>query len=266
MTTRRILVIVPFALDAEGVKRRETQGGYVQLDAGTELTYRPVACGPTSFMSPHDWTLMDMAIFEAGMSAEEDGFDAVCIDTMSDSGMQALRSVLSIPVISPGRASMLYALTLGSKFSILAQWEPAIVRYKKAVVEYGLKDQCASIRSFDTPPDFAALLDGKEEAVFPRMLDAAKRCIEEDGAEVICLGSTTMHQAAAYLAEMLPVPVINPGPLTYKLAETLLALGLKQGRRAYPSPVVRKDDLIHAMMKGGAAQERASRQAAGQPG
>lgn len=262
-TVRRILVIVPFALDAEGVARREAQGGYVRLDAGTELTYRPVTCGPTSFMSPHDWTLMDLAIFEAGLSAEADGFDAVCIDTMSDSGLAALRSVLSIPVVSPGRVSMLYALTLGTTFSVLAQWEPATVRYRKAIVEYGLKDRCASIRSFDTPPDFAALIDGKEETVFPRMLAAATRCIEEDGADVICLGSTTMHQAAAYLAETLPVPVINPGPLTYKLAETFLALGLRHGRRAYPSPVVPKPDLIHAIMRGGAEAEAKARAAAG---
>ena len=55
---------------------------------------------------------------------------------------------------------------------------------------------------------------------------------------MICLGSTTMHQAAEFLAGELPVPVINPGPLTYKLAETFLALGLKQGRAAYPEPIV----------------------------
>ena len=122
----RILVIVPFALDADGVANREKQQKYVQLDPDTELTYRPVTAGPTSFMSPHDWTLMDLAIFEAGLSAEADGFDAVCIDTMSNSGMAPLRSVLNIPVISPGKASMLYAQTLGSTFSILAQWEPAL--------------------------------------------------------------------------------------------------------------------------------------------
>ena len=100
----RILVIVPFALDADGVANREKQQKYVQLDPDTELTYRPVTAGPTSFMSPHDWTLMDLAIFEAGLSAEADGFDAVCIDTMSDSGMAPLRSVLNIPVISPGQS------------------------------------------------------------------------------------------------------------------------------------------------------------------
>ena len=89
----RILVIVPFALDAEGIENRRKQQKYVELDPDTELVYRPVTAGPTSFMSPHDWSLMDLAIFEAGMDAQKQGFDAVCIDTMSDSGMMALRSV-----------------------------------------------------------------------------------------------------------------------------------------------------------------------------
>ena len=254
----RILVIVPFALDADGVANREKQQKYVQLDPDTELTYRPVTAGPTSFMSPHDWTLMDLAIFEAGLSAEADRFDAVCIDTMSDSGMAPLRSVLNIPVISPGKASMLYALTLGSTFSILAQWEPALPRYRKAIREYGFEKQCASVRSFDQPPDFSSLLDGKEDKVFPRMLETAKRCIEDDGAEVICLGSTTMHQAAEFLARELPVPVINPGPLSYKLAETFLALNLRPGRAAYPAPTVPKTDIVHAMLAGGARAEQDS--------
>ncbi len=43
------------------------------------------------------------------------GFDAVCIDTMSDSGVAALRSSLSIPVVGPGRASMLTAMMLGHR-------------------------------------------------------------------------------------------------------------------------------------------------------
>ena len=41
-------------------------------------------------------------MYEAGVTAQEDGYDAVCIDTMSDSGVNALRSMLDIPVIGPG--------------------------------------------------------------------------------------------------------------------------------------------------------------------
>ncbi|MEC8764852.1 MAG: hydrogenase expression protein HupH, partial [Pseudomonadota bacterium] len=59
--------------------------------------------------------------------------------------------------------------------------------------------------------------------------------IAEDGAEVILLGSTTMHQAHQFLSERLDVPVINPGPLTYKLVEVMLGLGLSHSRAAYPA-------------------------------
>ena len=59
--------------------------------------------------------------------------------------------------------------------------------------------------NFDVPPDYANLLDGKEDKVFPKMQAACEQAMEA-GADVVCLGSTTMHQAAEYLAEKLPIP------------------------------------------------------------
>ncbi len=79
-----------------------------------------------------------------------------------------------------------------------------------------------------------------------------------DGADVICLGSTTMHQAHGFLAENLPVPVVNPGPLTYKLAELVLGLRLTHSRAAYPKPNVSKDAMLHVMLEAAAAGEPAS--------
>ena len=79
--------------------------------------------------------------------------------------------------------------------------------------------------------------------------------VEEDGADVICLGSTTMHQSHAYLAEHLPVPIINPGPLSYKIADALLDCGLTQSRTAYPKPLVPKHEMIHAMLDAAKAQQ-----------
>ncbi|MCH8167914.1 MAG: hydrogenase expression protein HupH, partial [Proteobacteria bacterium] len=87
----------------------------------------------------------------------------------------------------------------------------------------------------------------KEEEVFPLLLECALACIEQDRAEVILLGSTTMHQAHAYLAERLAVPVINPGPLSYKLAEAVLGLGLSHSRKAYPASPAPRHDVIRAM-------------------
>lgn len=250
---KRVLVIVPFAMSEEELGRRKEQLRAVKLGADIEFHFRPVRVGPANYTSQHDFTLADFSILDAGLDAEKEGFDAVCIDTMSDSGMSALRSVLGIPVIGPGRHAMLTALMLGETFSILVMWDRWKPLYAKTLGELGLRDKCASIRSIGVRPDNKNLLVGKEDDVFPKLLEAAQSCIDEDGAEVIILGSTTMHQAHAYLATRLSVPVINPGPLTYRLAETALKLNLSHSRATYPAPLVPKIDMIRAIGEAGAA-------------
>lgn len=164
--------------------------------------------------------------------------------------------MLDIPVIGPGRAAMLTALMFGDRFSILAMWPQWKPLYAKTLNELGLHHKCASVRSIDIPPDNRNLMKGHEDEVFPLLAEAGRAAIERDGADVILLGSTTMHQAHAYLAEALPVPVINPGPLTYKLAELALGLGLAHSRKAYPKPLHPKPHLYEAMLAAAATSEQ----------
>jgi Asp/Glu/hydantoin racemase len=248
----RVLVIVPFPLGEAGIANRAAQVGGVSLGPGIEFDFRGVRAGPALLDSAHDWALAELALAEVGLAAQDEGYDAVCIDTMSDSGVAFLRSILDIPVVGPGRASYLTALMLGDTFSVLTQWDGWIPVYEKGLRDAGLEDRCVSIRSIDMRPDLENLLGGKEEEVFPKLRQAGLACVEEDGAHVICMGSTTMHQAVPYLQAELPVPVINPGPLSYKLAELALGLGLSQSRRAYPSPEVPKPEMVRAMLEAAA--------------
>ncbi len=244
----RVLVIVPFAMSPENLALRQAQLQGIALSPQLQFEFRPVKAGPVNYSSHHDFVLADAANFEAGCRAQEEGFAAVCIDTMSDSGVAALRSVLDIPVFGPGKVSMLAALMLGDRFSILtmaSRWKPL---YKKALDELGLHHKCASVRAIEVPPDNQGLLSGKEEDVFPLLEAAGRRAIEEDGAEVLVLGSTTMHQSHAWLSQRLPVPVINPGPLSYKMAESALGLGLTHSRVGYPRSMHPRLDMLHAMM------------------
>jgi allantoin racemase len=248
----KVLVVVPFALDEEGVANREAQKSEITLGPDIEFFYEPVKAGPAFLDSQHDWMLGDLANYEAAMRAQDEGYDAVCIDTMSDSGVKALRSVLDIPVIGPARSSYLTALMLGDKFSVLTIWDPWIPVYWRGIRELGVQDACASVRSINKVPDLRNLLGGSEDEVFPELRRVGLQCVE-DGAEVICLGSTTMHGAHAYLSEELPVPVINPGPLTYKIAEMLLGLNLTHSRVAYPQPRVPKPAMVEAMLQAAVA-------------
>lgn len=245
---RRIRVIVPFPMSDENRELRRSQLGSLRFGPDTVFEFESVRAAPRNYVSAADMALAEFGIMEAGLSAQSDGFDAVCIDTMSDSGVSALRSSLDIPVFGPGRASMLAALMLGDRFSILAMWPQWTHLYTRVLRDLRLSDHCASVRSLDVTPNNQSLLSGKEDEILPKLREIGMRAIEEDGADVLILGSTTMHQAHAYLTEHLPVPVINPGPLCFKMAETMLDLGLGQSRRAYPKSPRPKDAMIKAML------------------
>lgn len=245
---KRVLVIVPFPMSAGELANREAQLGAASLGPGIAFEYRPVKAAPKNYVSASDMALAEIGVLEAGLNAEAEGYDAVCIDTMSDSAVAALRSELTIPVIGPGRTSMLTAMMLGARFSILAMWPHWRHLYVKTLGELGIGHACASIRSIDQAPDNKGLLGDGIEAVAARLVEEGCRAIEEDGAEVLLLGSTTMHEAHAILAECLPVPVINPGPLSYKLAELALGLGLSHSRAAYPASPAPQRAVVHAML------------------
>ena len=243
-----VLVIVPFPMSEENLAQRRAQLDAVELSDQLRFTFKSTKAAPRNYVSKADMVLADVGILEVGQSAQEEGFDAVCIDTMSDSGVAALRSVLDIPVIGPGRASMLTAMLLGSRFSVVTMWKHWFHLYEKTIGDLGIRDHVASIRSIDVAPDNQALLAGKEEDIFPLLSAEAGAAIAEDGAEVILLGSTTMHQAHQFLSARLDVPVINPGPLTYKLVEVMLGLGLSHSRASYPASPVPRTEMIAAMM------------------
>lgn len=241
---KRIKIIVPIPMDEAGVANRASQLAVPFIREGFEPVFEAVSWGAALGDSYHDMMLMDWTVFQAGVNAEKEGFDAVCIDTVSDSGLYALRSRLSIPVLAPGQMAFHTAMSLGKTFSIITMWDEWFPLYEKTLTEYGLHHRLASIRSINTRPDLSELLEGKEEVVFNKLKDEAMSAIEQDGADVIVLGSTTMHQSAQFLSDTLPVPVINPGLITYKLCEVYLELGLCHSKKAFPTPEVPKNEEI----------------------
>ena len=136
------------------------------------------------------------------------------------------------------------ACMLGHRFGVVTMWDEWFHLYKKLFNEYGIGHRCSGLRSIKTRPDLAELLEGKEEIVFEKLRSESLKAIEEDGADVIVLGSTTMHQSHAYLAEHLPVPVVNPGLVAYKLLEVMLETGMTHSKRAFPAPEAPNDQHI----------------------
>lgn len=243
----RIKYIIPFPFDV-GQDIRSAQVPGDLLGEGTHVECVPVRNTATLVDCYYEDLIFEMYIVEAGLRAEEEGYDAVVMDTVSDSGLAALRSRLSIPVLGPGLVSYAVAIMLGKRFSIITMWDQWRHLYEKNLDTYHLWSHCASIRAAGIRPDMEELLSGKEETVFPRLTEEARLAITEDGADVILLGSTTMHQAADYMARHLDAPVINPGPVAIKMAEAMVQLGLSHSKVAFPSPAVIQDEKFFSLV------------------
>ena len=241
---KRIKMIMPVPMPPEALAAFESQIPPSLRRKDVSIDFVAVKEGAKILDSYYEMTLADAFVLEAGMSAEAEGYDAVCINSMSDSGLAALRSRLTIPVVGPCQSCLLTACMLGEKFTILTMWDQWRPLYKKTIQEQGLGHRLASIRAINVRPDTQELLAGKEDIVFAQLEAAAMAAIEEDGAEVIIIGSTTMHQSYEYLAGKLPVPVLNPGLVSLKLCEMLLDLELSHSKLAYPPPEVLNDQLF----------------------
>ena len=118
----------------------------------------------------------------------EKNYDAFVIACYCDPGLYAARELTNKPVYGIAQASMLAACSFGHRFSILSP-----LRRFKPVIEslfryYGLEALCASVRTVDM--DVKQSFDNLKAAntAFAR---EARRALEEDGAEVICLGGAS---------------------------------------------------------------------------
>lgn len=238
----RIKYIIPFALATEDIARRAEQVVESALAPETSVECVSVRNHPTTLRSHYHEAIVEMYVAEAGLRAEAEGFDAVVMDTVSDSGLAVLRSRLSIPVVGPGMVSYAVANLVGKRFSILAYLEEHRFFYEKTLAAYGCAGRCASIRVAGMEPNYAALFGDEPEAEFMKLAAAAEAAIHEDGADTVVLGSTTMHQAGVYLSDRLAAPVINPGPIALKVAEAFVQLGLSHSKIAYRSPDELEDE------------------------
>ena len=240
----KIKMILPVPIPDEALAAFEAQVPVSLQRPDLQIDFCAAKNGGKILDSYYEMTLADAFVLEAGLSAQAEGYDAVCINSMSDSGLAALRSRLDIPVVGPGQACFLTAAMLGHQFSVITMWDRWKPLYRKVALELEMQHRLASIESIDTRPDAEELLAGKEEVVFAKLEAAGRRAIDDHGADVIILGSTTMHQSAEFLSDALEVPVLNPGLIALKQCEMLVQLGLSHSKLAYQAPEALNDGAL----------------------
>jgi allantoin racemase len=241
----RILVVIPMAAPPEDVAMRYQDLPEGLLDARTQVEFRAARFGGKAADSWYDLSLMETGALEAAAGAEAEGFEAVCIGSVSDAGLYPLRSRLSIPVVGPGQVGFHVASMIGSRLSIIATAKEWRHFYVKNARLYGMAHLLASVRTLDLPFVWDGFYGEGAEGKIAATVEAGRRCVEADGADVLMVGSTSMARAVPALRDACGVPVIDPQPLSLKIAESLVCNRLSQSQALFAPSAFDQDALLH---------------------
>lgn len=161
-------------------------------------------------------------VVAAAKKAEVDGFDAVVIGSVGATEAEyAIKEALSIPVAGISESCLYLAQLLGHNFALLL-WDKKTAAWLDRVIrEFGLQDKCVSIRIAEITLDdvFRASMD-----TYERMLEQAKKAVDEDHAEVLVTASAGFVGVNEYLRKHMSVPIVNPVEAGVKFAEMLVDL------------------------------------------
>src|ERR1700761_741505 len=131
------------------------------VDPGIEIEVRAPAAGPEGMLdSPYDLAIAHVAVLAAGAHAEDEGFAGVISASTSDSGVEALRSRLSIPVVGAGQAAMHAARLLGRRVGVVTMWPAWHCLYAGPAAAAGA--ELVSVIDIGVRPDAETLLQGRE--------------------------------------------------------------------------------------------------------
>jgi allantoin racemase len=204
--------------------------------AGSEVVAEPTAKGPASIESAHDAALVVPELIRLAPLAEKRGFSAIVIGCFSDPGLDALRELLTIPVIGPGGASLHLAAQLGTRISVLTPSGRGYGRVAARLRLLGIAPLLASVRGIGL-----SVMDLAKQKLgaLDKAAEAARLAVEQDGADVLVLGCMSMAFLPGICEELgkrIGVPVVNPVIAALKTAEAVASMKLSHSKAAWPLP------------------------------
>lgn len=160
--------------------------------------------------------------------AEREGYDAFVIGHFQDAGLYEARSVVDIPVVALGEASMLQACQLGQRSGIVTINPRYIPWFRHQIQRYGLSERVVGVHAMTFEPgQILAAYGSPERAEEVRHLfEAQARPLIADGVEVLIPGGgIPMLLFSEFQGHAVDgAPVLNGIPVAVKQAETAVRL------------------------------------------
>jgi allantoin racemase len=218
--TRRILVLNPNSSVAVTEKMRISCAG-LSLHPGHETVFATLPTGPAGIESQRDVESVVLPTCDYFLAHPADGYVIGCF---SDPGLFLAREELGVPVAGIAESAVLAAVSYGGRFGIIAIKEGSILRHKRMVRTLGVFGCLAGDRALDL--GVSALLD--EAASIGRIAEVGRLLRDEDGADSLILGCSTMGVYRDRMEALLGIPVIDPTQAAVLRVSALLAGQLEE--------------------------------------
>ena len=169
------------------------------------------------------------ATIDRAVEAERQGYDAVFISCNLDIGLYECRQMCTIPVTATLEAAALTAHMMGRRFSLLSVDDQNGQIQKMILQQYQLAQGLVSVRSFGIDANDLYVEQTPPEETHRTVLETARRCVQEDGAEVLIAGCTLAGSVLSKEARNDPessiAPIIDGMLPGFKMAEMMVTLG-----------------------------------------
>jgi allantoin racemase len=198
---------------------------------GTEILSTTSRKGPISIEGYYDGALAVAGLLDqiaSCNSANTDGpADAHIIACFDDTGLDAARCLASAPVVGIGEAAYHVACLVARRFSVVTTLSRSIPVLDENLARYGLASRCSRVRASEVP---VLSLEDPDSDARQRISEEIAAAIREDQVDAIVLGCAGMADLCAELAADHGIPVIEGVAAAVRLAEALVALGLKTAK------------------------------------
>jgi allantoin racemase len=191
----------------------------------TEIVATNSQDGPASIQG-----FLDVATCIPGLLAEvarHPDVDAIVIACFDDTGLDAVRSMVSVPVLGIGEAAYHAASMVATKFSVITTLSRSVPGLESNLMRYGLAQKCARVRATDIP---VLKLEEGDPATLCKIKSEIREAIAKDNAEAIVMGCAGMADLMAQLSEEFGLPVIDGVAAAVTFAEALVNNGLSTSK------------------------------------
>jgi allantoin racemase len=204
--------------------------------ADTVIDCRGPLFGAEAIDSAAESYLSAVGVMDLVATLQRDGafdYDAVVLAGFGEHGKDALQEMLSVPVFDIAECAAHVAQLVGRRYSVITTLARSIAPISDRLLLAGLSAHCASVRACGLGP---AEVDADPAAAVAAIVDEAARAVDEDGADVICLGCAGMAGVMGAISAKLGVPAIDGVAAAVALAQAVVGLGLSTSKAGVFAP------------------------------